>query len=74
MRTENLKGTLRHYMELRHIRSFEQLRTHTSVGSNTTFLKYLKYPDLMPLGVFFQLMKSLNVPMDEQMKLLREDK
>lgn len=74
MRAENLKGTLRCYMEIRHIRSYEQLRQHTTIGSNKTFLKYLNEPDLMPIGVFFQLMKSLNVPQEEQTKLLQEGK
>lgn len=71
MKPELLQGTLKLYMELRHIKTKEQLRQHTTVGSNKTFLKYLKNPDLMPMGVFFEIMKALNVPLDEQIKLLR---
>mgnify|MGYP006992065952 CR=1 FL=1 len=42
MNTDLFRATLRKYMELRHIRTLEQLRAHTTVGSSTTFRKYYK--------------------------------
>ena len=54
------------YMILRHINSKEQLRSLTTVGSNRTFLKYFKDPDLMPLGVANEIMEALKVPSSER--------
>lgn len=65
------RATLKKYMELRHIRSKEQLRAHTTVGSNKTFLKYWNKPELMPIGIFFQIMKALNVPYEEYNCILK---
>lgn len=64
-------ATIEKYQSLRHIRTKEQLRKHTSVGSNTTFLKYMKEPELMPIGVFEQIMGTLKVPQEEQIQILR---
>lgn len=69
MDNDLFRATTKKYMELRHIRTKEQLRKHTTVGSNKTFLKYFNEPDLMPMGVFNQIMKSLNVPKEEITKL-----
>lgn len=65
------RATLKKYMELRHIRSKEQLRAHTTVGSNKTFLKYWNEPELMPIGIFLQIMKALNVPYEEYNCILK---
>lgn len=72
MKTEKFQGLVRDYMIQRHIKTLEQLRSHTTVGSNATFLKYYNNPELMPIGVFLQIMKSLNVPKDKQIKLWEE--
>lgn len=71
MSPELFQGTVQKYMTLRHIRTKEQLRLHTSIGSNKTFLKYWYDPDLMPMGTFFQIMKILNIPLEEQLNILR---
>lgn len=71
MNTEVFQGTVQKYMTLRHIRTKEQLRSHTSIGSNKTFLKYWHDPDLMPIGIFEQIMKALNVPWEEKIELLK---
>lgn len=64
-------ATIEKYQSLRHIKTKEQLRAHTTVGSNTTFLKYMKEPELMPIGVFEQIMTALKIPMEEQLKILK---
>lgn len=71
MKADLFRATTKKYMELRHIRTKEQLRAHTTVGSNKTFLKYFQDPELMPLGVFLQIMNSLNVPEGERIDILR---
>lgn len=64
------RATTLKYMELRHIRRREDLRAHTTIGSNNTFRKYWEEPELMPIGVFNDIMRSLNVPVEEQLKIL----
>lgn len=71
MDAELFRATLKKYMELRHIRSKEQLRAHTTIGSNKTFLKYWNDPELLPIGDFEQIMKTLNVPWEEKIELLK---
>lgn len=71
MNTDLFRATCKKYMELRHIRSREQLRLHTTVGSSTTFRKFWNDPELIPLGVFLQIMKCLNVPQEEQFEILK---
>lgn len=72
MNKELFRGTCKKYMELRHIKSKEDLRAHTTVGSNTTFIKYWHDPELLPMGVFEQIMGALNVPYEEQFNILRK--
>lgn len=71
MKAEELQGTIEKYKKIRHIRTNEMLRQHTTVGSSTTFRKYMNDPDLMPLGVFNQIMSALNVPQEERLALLK---
>ena len=70
MKAEDLQGTIAKYMKKRHIRTKAQLMAHTTVGSPNTFRKYLEDPDLMPMGVFIQIMDALNVPREERFELL----
>ena len=67
---ELFRATTKKYMELRHIRTREQLRAHTTCGSNKTFSKYWNDPELMPIGIFEEIMKALNVPKDEKYSIL----
>lgn len=71
MNTDLFRATTKKYMELRHITNREQLRLHTAVGSSTTFRKYWNDPELIPLGVFLQIMKCLKVPQEEQFEILK---
>ena len=66
------RATCRKYMELRHIKSLEQLRQFTTVGSNKTFLKYWNDIELMPWGVMVQIMNGLKIPNDERQMMLNE--
>ena len=70
MKSDELQGTIEKYKKIRHIRTQEQLRRHTTVGSPNTFRKYLNNPDLMPLGIFEEIMTALNVPKEEKIELL----
>lgn len=71
MNADLFRATCKKYMELRHITNREQLRLHTVVGSSTTFRKYWNDPELIPLGVFLQIMKCLKVPQEEQFEILK---
>ena len=70
MKSEALQGTIAKYRVIRHIKTQEALRQHTTVGSPNTFRKYLEEPDLMPIGVFNDIMTALNVPKEEKIELL----
>lgn len=71
MKAEDFEGCVAKYMKKRHITTKEQLRAHTTVGSSTTFRKYFKEPDLIPIGVFNQIMTALKVPSEERYELLK---
>lgn len=71
MNAEKFQATVAKYKKLRHIHTQEQLRLHTSCGSSTTFRKYFKDPELMPLGIWLQIMDSLNVPQEERYETLK---
>ena len=71
MNTNLFRATTKKYMELRHIHTKEQLRAHTTIGSHNTFKKWWDNPELMPLGVFEQLMRALNVPKEEQFEIFK---
>ncbi len=66
------RGKVRMYMELRHIRTLEALRSHTTCGSNKTFLKYWRNPELMSIELWEQIMKALKVPHEEQFEILKK--
>lgn len=70
MNANLFRATTKYYMELNHIKTREQLRAHTTVGSHNTFKKYWDDPDLMPLGIFEEIMTALNVPKEEKIELL----
>ncbi len=72
MNADVFHATIEYYKKMRHISSNEKLRKHTTVGSNVTFGKYMRDPELMPLGVFEQIMDSLNVPKEDRFKVLND--
>lgn len=71
MNPEKFQATVAKYKKLRHIKTQEQLRHHTTCGSSTTFRKYFQDPELMPLGIWLQIMDSLNVPQEERYETLK---
>lgn len=72
MNTDLFAATLAKYKSLRHINTLEQLRAHTTCGSSTTFRKWMKDPDLIPIGEWENLMNALNVPYTERFEILKE--
>ena len=71
MNADMFRATIKKYMELRHINTREKLRAHTTCGSSTTFRKYWNDPELMPMGVFEQIMNCLNVPKEEKLEIFK---
>lgn len=71
MNADLFRATTKKYMELRHINTQEKLRAHTTCGSSTTFRKYWNDPDLMPMGMWEQIMDCLNVPQEERFDTLK---
>ena len=72
MNADVFQATIEYYKKLRHINSNEKLRQHTTVGSNVTFGKYMKDPEKMPIGVFEQIMDSLNVPKSDRFNSFKD--
>ena len=71
MNADIFRSTCKQYMELRHVNTKEKLRAHTTIGSKSTFVKYWRDPELMPLGIWEQIMDALNVPMEDRWKMLK---
>lgn len=67
---ELFEAECRKYMKLRHIRTMEELRSHTTIGSNTTFLKYFDDPEAMPLGKMAEILTALKIPRDLKQEIL----
>ena len=72
MNADLFRATTKKYMMLRHIDSREKLRAHTTCGSSTTFRKYWNEPDLMPMGMWEQIMTALKVPMEERIEIIKK--
>lgn len=73
MNTELFHATLAKYKSLRHITTLEQLRQFTTCGSSTTFRKWMKDPELIPIGEWESIMRALKVPQEEQFTILRRE-
>ena len=71
MNADLFRATTKKYMELRHINTQEKLRAHTTCGSSTTFRKYWNDPDLMPMGMWEQIMDCLKVPREERIEQIK---
>lgn len=67
---ELFEAECRKFMKLRHIRSLEELRSHTSVGSNTTFLKYFDDPECMPVGKMAEVLTALKMPKETRLEII----
>lgn len=67
---EIFEAECRKFMKIRHIRSLEELRSHTTIGSNTTMLKYMDDPEAMPVGKMAEVMTALKMPKDIRVELL----
>lgn len=76
MNAELFIAKTEYYMKLRHMHGgWEQLRQHLTSDhsykppSNKTLINYKRNPNLMPIGIFKQIMTTLNVPKEEQIEL-----
>lgn len=58
------------YMIVCRVKSKDELRQHTTIGSNNTMLKYMDNPEKMPLGNFMEIMSALKIPKDERLQIL----
>ena len=65
------QATLAKYKSLRHVKTLEQLRKYTTCGSSTTFRKWMRDPELIPVGEWERMMDALKVPMEEQIEILK---
>lgn len=65
-----LESELSKYMILQRITSKEALRSHTTVGSSTTMLKYFADPERIPLGTMTEILVALKVPKEEQIRII----
>lgn len=73
MNSDDFRGLIKKYMEIRHIRNLEELSKHTTLCYKT-FLKYWKYPELFPIGAAVQIMDALKIPNEERTIILRKGK
>ena len=67
-----VESELSKYMILSRVKSKEELRLHTTVGSNVTMLKYLDNPERMPIGNLKEIMSALKIPKDERLQILEK--
>ena len=72
MKSDLFLATLAKYKQLRHIHTLEQLRKHTSCGSSTTFRKWMRDPEMIPIGEWERIMDALNVPQEERFEILKK--
>lgn len=70
MNTREFRGTISKYRAIRGGMTQEELRGRTKVGSNTTFGKYMRHPELMPIGVLEDIFQALGIPAEERRKCL----
>lgn len=66
---EIFEGELLKYRKLRHMKTWEEVRTLTTIGSKNTLGRYLKDPERMPIGSLIEIMEALKIP-EEQRKVL----
>lgn len=64
------ESSIRGYMILRNIKNLESIREHTSIRSNTTFLKKWKYPETFTAEELWDMFNYLNIPYEERLKIM----
>lgn len=67
-----LESELSKYMILSKVRNKEELRQHTTIGSNVTMLKYLDNPERMPIGNLREIMLALKIPKDVRLQIMEQ--
>ena len=69
---EIFEAECRKFMKIRHIRSLEELRSHTTIGSNTTMLKYMDDPEAMPVGKMAEVLTALRIPKETKVEMMQK--
>lgn len=64
------ESELKKYMSLARMSSKEALRARTTIGSNTTMLKYFDDPECIPVGKLTEIMSALRIPKDERIRIV----
>lgn len=67
-----LEAELSRYMIMSKIKSKEELRQYTTIGSNVTMLKYMDNPERMPIGTIGEIMSALRIPKEERLQILEK--
>lgn len=72
-KADRFRGKIREYMEIKHISSLEELRLKsTRIGSNTTFLRCWKNPNLFRVEDIFGIIYFLEIPSEELLTFLEK--
>lgn len=67
---ERFEAEMLKYRKIRHLRSWEEVRALTTIGSINTMGKYIKDPERIPLGALKEIFDGLKVPGEERIKIL----
>lgn len=66
----DFEASMRGYMIRRKVPNLEAVRLHTSIRSNTTFLKKWKYPETFTAEELWDMFNYLNIPYEERLKIM----
>lgn len=67
---EVFESELLKYRKLRHMRTWEDVRCLTTIGSKNTLAKYIKDPEHMPIGSMMEIMDALKIPDEKRRELV----
>lgn len=67
---ELFEAEMLRFRKIRHLRSWEDVRALTTIGSINTLGKYIKDPDLIPIGSLLEIFDALKVPADNRREIL----
>lgn len=71
MKDEEIRGLIKGYMEARHCNRLEDLRNHTGIRSNKTFLKKWHNPRLFTLEEILDIFNYLKIPYEDRENVLK---
>lgn len=71
MTDDELRGLIKKYMEIRHVKTLEEIRAHTSIGSNTTFLKKWHNFKSFTIEELLSIFNYLKIPYEERQDVFK---